>query len=127
MTVLEVSILLVAIVNAVLLGAVAVLLVRVLKLVDTTQNLVVERARPVIDKIGQIADNVKDISMDVRQVEQRVASVTTRVIDQVEPPVRHFAALLAGVRAGVGRIFDAGQENNGNQGYAVASQSMRKE
>lgn len=126
MTVLEVSILLVAIVNALLLGAVTVLLLRVLKLIDATQNLVVERARPVIDKIGQVADNVKDISMDVRRVEQRVAAVTTRVIDQVEPPVRHFAAVLAGVRAGVGRIFDAGHDNHGNQGYAVASQ-MRKE
>ncbi len=114
MTLISISMLAIAIINVVLMGVIVVMLLRVKKLIDNAENIVKQHAVPLIDKLNQVADDVKNISKDARNVEQRISAVTTRVIDQVEPPVRHFAALLAGVRAGVGRFFVASHpDDNG--------------
>jgi hypothetical protein len=123
MTVMEVSMLVIAVINVVLMIAIVVMLLRVRKLLTSAEDVIKQHGVPLIEKLNQVADDVKHISQDARRVEQRVAGAATKVIDQVEPPIRQFAALLAGVRAGVGKMFDASHGN----GYAVANRPMRKE
>src|SRR6185369_16377496 len=110
---MQVSMLIIAIVNVVLMSVVVVMLLRVAKLLTTTENLVKEHGVPLIHKLHEVADDVKHMSRNARQVEERVTGAASKVIDQVEPPIRHAAAVLAGVRAGVGRIFEASQRANG--------------
>src|SRR5262245_41785867 len=110
---MQASMMIIAVVNVILMGAVVVLLLRVLKLLKTTEEVVREHGVPLIHKLHDVADNVQHMSREARQVEERVAGAASMVIDQVEPPIRHAAAVLAGVRAGVGRIFEASQRGNG--------------
>lgn len=119
MTVIAISMLMIAIINVVLMGVVVAMLLRVKRLVDDAEGIVKQHGIPLIEKLNGVAEDVRTISKNVRAVEQRVSAITSRVIDQVEPPVRHFAALLAGVRAGVGRLFVAGQQEN-SDGFAHA-------
>jgi hypothetical protein len=122
--VMQVSMLIIAIVNVVLMAVVVVMLLRVARLMTATEDLVRKHGVPLIDKLHEVADDVKHMSREARQVEERVAGAASMVIDQVEPPIRHAAAVLAGVRAGVGRIFAAGQRANGT---GVGSRFARKE
>jgi hypothetical protein len=124
MTVMEVSMLVIATINVVMMLVIVMLLLRVKSIVNSAERLVMEQGVPLIEKLNQVASDVKNISNDARRVEQRVSGVATMVIDQVEPPVRQFAALLAGVRAGVGRIFEARQAHNG---HVMVHRTMRKE
>lgn len=112
MTVLTISMLLIAIINVVMMAVVVMMVLRVKRLLDKAEGIVMTHGVPLIEKLNDVADDVKNISNDARAVEQRVAAITTRVIDGVEPPVRHAAALLAGVRAGVGRFLDASMGNH---------------
>jgi len=114
MTVMSISMLLIAIINVVLMGVVVAMVLRVKKLLDSAEGIVLTHGVPLIEKLNGVADDVKNISKDARAVEQRIAAITTRVIDGVEPPVRTAAALLAGVRAGVGRFMSASTGNHTN-------------
>lgn len=110
MTVISISMLLIAIINVVLMGVVVAMLMRVNKLLDDAERIVQQHGVPLIEKLNDVAEDVKNISKDARTVELRIAALTGRVMDNVEPPVRTAAALLAGVRAGVGRFFDGGRD-----------------
>lgn len=110
MTVISISMLLIAIINVVLMGVVVAMLLRVKKLLDDAERIVQQHGVPLIEKLNDVAEDVKNISKDARTVEQRIAALTGRVMDNVEPPVRAAAALFAGVRAGVGRFFDGDRE-----------------
>ena len=125
MTVMEISILAIATINVVLMIAMVVLLSRVMKVLKTTEEVVREQAVPLIEKVQKVADDVKKISNSVRQVEERLTGVATRVIDQVEPPVRAFSALIAGVRAGVGKMMEGNHRGDGN-GIALANHGSRE-
>lgn len=124
MTIMESSMLAIAAINVVLMIAVVVLLTRVMKVLKTTEDVVREQAVPLIEKVQKVADDVKKISNSVRQVEERLTAVATRVIDQVEPPVRAFTALIAGVRAGVGKMMEPSHRGEGNG--VVANHSSRE-
>ena len=124
MTIIPIALLLIAVVNIALMIVIGVMVLRMNRLLDTTEDAVRRHGVPLVEKLAQVAEDVRNISGDVRRVEQRVADVASRVVDQVEPPIRHFAAVLAGVRAGVGRIFDSGHHHDGN---ALAGRPMRKE
>lgn len=132
MTVLEVSIVVIAVVNVVLLAAMVMLVLRLKKMIDQVQGVVKDHAVPVIDTVHRVADKVnaaaeqvQRMAGDVRHVEERLAGTANRVMDQIEPPVRQFAALLAGVRSGVGRLFEASPR--GRAYPATMRQDMRKE
>lgn len=132
MTIMEISILVIAIINVVLMIAMVMMLLRVKNLLTSAEDVVKRHGVPLIEKLNAVADDVKNISRDARQVEQRLAGAASKVMDQVEPPIRHFAALLAGMRAGVGKIFDASHPNStstASNGYATVHQKIetRKE
>ncbi len=132
MTLLEISIVAIAIVNVALLAAMIVLVMRLRTTLDVVQSVVKDHAVPVIDTVHRVADKVNGVAEqvqrmagDVRNVEQRVAGTAHRVMDEIEPPVRQIAALLAGVRSGVGRLFEASER--GRAYAATMRQDMRKE
>jgi len=124
MTVMEISMLAIAVINVVMMLVIVVLLLRVKTMLNGAERVVMEQGVPLIEKLNQVASDVKNISNDARRVEQRVSGVATMVIDQVEPPVRQFAAVLAGVRAGVEKMFESRQAHNGQ---VMVHRTMRKE
>jgi len=91
---------------------------------------VAKKADPIIEQVRGTAENVKAMSHNVermveniRRVEERITGMASRVVDQVEPPVRTFAALLAGVRAGINTLVHA---SNG-QPHTNHPNAMRRE
>jgi hypothetical protein len=62
---------------------------------------------------ARIAEQVEDMARVARQVEGRVAGTAGVVLDQIEPPIRTLAAVIAGVRAGVGKLFELNSNNHG--------------
>jgi hypothetical protein len=123
MTVISISMLVIALINVVLMAVVIAMLLRVKRLIDQAEGIATQHAVPLIERLNAVAEDVKNIADDARRVEQRVTALTSRMIDQVEPPVRALAAVVAGVRAGVGRLFEAG--DRGRNGFVRAH--MRKE
>ncbi len=124
MSVLEASMLLVAAINFVLLVAVVILLVRLTSLLSLTQRVIREQGVPFLDKLNRVADDLSRVSVDFRRVGERVSGTATRVMNEVEPPIRQLAALLAGLRAGVGKMFEHGGHRDGD---AAEAGERRKE
>jgi methyl-accepting chemotaxis protein len=90
------------------------------------------RAEPVIAKTNEIAEHVNRIAARIqemaeiaRRVEGRVAGTADRVLDEIEPPIRQMAAVMAGVRAGVGRLFDR-RAGNHHQDGSLTSPTTRR-
>jgi uncharacterized protein YoxC len=123
MTVTDVSLLVIAICQVVwLVGFIvaALQLRKVAKKVDP----IVEQVRGTAENVKTMSHHVEQMVENVKRVEERITGVASRVVDQVEPPVKTFAALLAGVRAGINRLVHA---SNGHQPYATISNEMRRE
>jgi len=115
MTVTDVSLLVIAICQLIWLVGFVVVLLR-LRAVAKKADPIVEQVRGTAEHVQAIARSVEQMVDNVRRVEERITGVASQLVDQVEPPVRTFAALLAGVRAGVTRLVHA---SDGHQPYAT--------
>ena len=85
----------------------------------TRLRALMRKAEPLIEKsheiaghVNRIAARVEDMAEVARRVEGRVAGTADRMLDQIEPPIRQVAAVVAGVRAGVNRLFERRSGNN---------------
>ena len=68
-------------------------------------NEVIGELRDVMRKVDDLVRNLESASGGVRQVEQRVRGIVTRILDEIEPPVRRLAGLATGVRVTVGTLL----------------------
>ena len=87
-----------------LIGAL-VAAVRVKALMQKAESLLAT-THEIAEHANRIAARVEEMADDARRVEGRVAGTADQVLDQIEPPIRQVAALVAGVRAGLGRLLD---------------------
>ena len=108
MTLTEGSLLAIAIVQVLFALVVIAAGSKLLKILQGIHDFV-EKLPPIMDRIGDMSDELVQIGRDARQVEQRVKGTVNQVLDQVEPPVRQFAGVLAGVRAGANRLFHSAE------------------
>ncbi len=115
MSVLEISMLVIAAVNLALLVTVLVLIVRLSSLLALAERMAREQGAPLLDKLNRIAADLGQVSGDVREVGRRFSGTAARVMDEVEPPLRRLGALVAGIRAGVGKMLEWSQHGNGDQ------------
>lgn len=74
----------------------------------------VAELRATLERVQRIATEAEAVARDARVTEARVATTVNGLLDQVEPPIRTLTAALAGVRAGVGRLFEGDRPPAGN-------------
>jgi hypothetical protein len=107
MSTIEVSLLALTVITAVVGVLAIVITVRLVPLLRAYEALARD-AREALDRFDHIAGDLERVSGDMRRIERRVAGSVDRVMDQVEPPIRTLAALMAGVR-GAARAFAGGR------------------
>lgn len=97
---------------AVIVGVLAVVItVRLVPLLRAYEALARD-AQGALDRFDRIAGDLERVSGDLRRIERRVAGSVDRVMDQVEPPIRTLAAVMAGVR-GAARAFVGARQARG--------------
>ncbi|HVP14011.1 MAG TPA: hypothetical protein VMS88_00625 [Terriglobales bacterium] len=115
MSVVDWSLLTIAIVNVILVAAVIVVVARLVGLLSSAQRVLRDQGVPLLERANRIAEDFTQVSGNVREVGGRVTGTAARVMEQVEPPIRHLTALVAGIRAGVGWMFEPGHHRNGER------------
>ncbi len=125
MSIVELSMFVVAIVNVALLAAVIVLAVRLTSLLSAAERLLRDEGVPLMHKMNRIAEDVGRVSGGMRELGGRFTGTAARVMDQVEPPIRQLTALVAGIRVGLGRVFDPGHHGNGERPRRATGESFR--
>jgi hypothetical protein len=107
---------------AIMVG-VFVAVARLRRATDQVEDLV-QRGIPAVHHVTDVARHVSEMVEDVRFVELRVAGTTARIVNQIDVPIRQLAALLAGVRAAAGKLFDASHRGRVHATYRT---EMRKD
>jgi hypothetical protein len=102
---------------------VLVAVARLRRTADQVADLV-QRGIPVVHHVTNVARHVSEMVEDVRFVELRVAGTTARIVNQIDAPIRQLAALLAGVRAATGKLFNASHRGHV---HATYRSDMRKD
>jgi hypothetical protein len=107
MSTIEVSVILLTAIAAVVGVLAVVVTVRLVPVLRAYEALARD-ARETLGRIDRIAGDLERTSGDMSRIERRVAGSLDRVMDQVEPPIRTVAALIAGVR-GAARVLIGGR------------------
>jgi uncharacterized protein YoxC len=83
---------------------VCVVLLRLVPVLREVNEMIGE-LRDVMKKVDVLSRNLESASSGVQQVEHRVRGIVTRILDEIEPPVRRLASLATGVRVTVGTLL----------------------
>jgi len=92
---------------------VCVVLLRLVPVLGEVNELIAE-LRDVMRKVDVLTRNLESASEGVQHVEERVRGVVSRILDEIEPPVRRIAGLAAGVRVTVGSLLRRRPITGGN-------------
>jgi hypothetical protein len=125
MTVIEVSILIVAIASVAFTAAAIIALVRLLRLWSRA-DLLLRDARETLRRLDVVAAELAESSRDAARVRRRVTSTANRLLDEVEPPIRQVAAILSGLRVGLGALFGPSPNGSARPGR-TAEKPLRTE
>ena len=109
MTLVETCLLIVAIAASLVSVAAVIALTRLLSLWGTA-TLLLREMREVIGRLNTIAAEWEQTTFETRKVRRRITATANRLLDDVEPPIREFSAILSGIRVGLGALF-AGSRN----------------
>ena len=77
-------------------------------------NELSEDVKGVVKKVEGVADQLQSTARGVKTVSERVQGVATRVLDEIEPPVRRLAGLMTGVRASLTSLMKHPVDSNGH-------------
>jgi hypothetical protein len=113
MTLTAVALVVIAACQLIWLAVAIVAMVRVRALARRVEPII-ENVQRVSEHATHVVQQVEDMARVARQVEARVAGTADLVLNQIEPPIRTFAAALAGLRAGVGKFLDHRSSGNHN-------------
>ena len=105
--------------------AVAIVAMARLRGLEKRAEPIVANLQRVSEHAAQVAQQVEDMARIAKQVESRVAGTADRVLNQIEPPIRTFAAAIAGVRAGFGKFLEYRSSGNHHDGITVSHPTGR--
>jgi uncharacterized protein YoxC len=100
MTVTEIALVAIAVAMFAIAVSMVVLVLRVLPVFDRAQ-LLLRRSSATLARMQRIAGDLQDMTRDARALEGRVSRTAHALLDQLEPPLRMLAAIMAGVRTAV--------------------------
>jgi hypothetical protein len=122
MNVIEGSVLVIAICHVLWVVGAGIAVFRLRSLAKRSAPIVAN-AMLTAEHVSRISKNLEDMSATARHLEERVADTAELVMDEIEPPIRTLAAVLAGVRAGINKLFESNSRHRTNG--AVEHSSMR--
>ena len=121
MSILEVSVVVIALSAVAFALAVWIVLAHVLPVLKRMEILAADAATT-LHRLNGIAADLEGVVHDARRLEMRVSNTAGVLLDQLEPPVRVVSALLAGTRTGLssllgswGKRAEAGRRKGSNE------------
>lgn len=111
MTLVEFSLLTVAIASIVVCVSILLVARRLLPAISRFDRFM-RRSNRTIRRVDRSARELEQIARDARVLEGRVSRSAHGLLDQVEPVLRAAGALLAGTRTGLGALFSNGGSPN---------------
>lgn len=104
MTVTEYCLITIALFIAMNTVAMIVIVMRIVPLLNSLETLLIDAATTT-KKANELTSELTHVAQDLRRTQARVTGVVSVALDQIEPPVHQAAALIAGVRAGLGALL----------------------